>query len=113
MGLGMVIMTQVIGAFKQLTNIIQDFERANSKLASVLGTTIDGVSRLTDQAKYLGRTTTATASQVTGLQTELAKTRIHAGRYRETYPLGSEIREGSRYRPIERGSVRRCCHAYV
>ncbi len=72
-GLGMVIMTQVIGAFKQLTNIIQDFERANSKLASVLGTTIDGVSRLTDQAKYLGRTTTATASQVTGLQTELAK----------------------------------------
>lgn len=73
MGLGMVIMTLVIGAFKQLTNIIQDFERANSKLASVLGTTIDGVSRLTDQAKYLGRTTTATASQVTGLQTELAK----------------------------------------
>ncbi|WP_304769254.1 phage tail tape measure protein [uncultured Alistipes sp.] len=73
MGLGMVIMTQVIGAFKQLTNIIQDFERANSKLASVLGTTIDGVSRLTDQAKYLGRTTTATASEVTGLQTELAK----------------------------------------
>lgn len=73
MGLGMVIMTQVIGAFKQLTNIIQDFERANSKLASVLGTTIDGVSRLTDQAKYLGRTTTATASQVIGLQTELAK----------------------------------------
>lgn len=73
MGLGMVIMTQVIGAFKQLTNIIQDFERANSKLASALGTTIDGVSRLTDQAKYLGRTTTATASQVTGLQTELAK----------------------------------------
>lgn len=73
MGLGMVIMTQVIGAFKQLTNIIQDFERANSNLASKLGTTIDGVSRLTDQAKYLGRTTTATASQVTGLQTELAK----------------------------------------
>ena len=73
MGLGMVIMTLVIGAFKQLTNIIQDFERANSKLASVLGTTIDGVSRLTDQAKYLGRTTTATASEVTGLQTELAK----------------------------------------
>ncbi len=73
MGLGMVIMTQVIGAFKHLTNIIQDFERANSKLASVLGTTIEGVSRLTEQAKFLGRTTTATASQVTSLQTELAK----------------------------------------
>ena len=71
--LGMIILSQVTGAFKNLISTIQDFERANSKLASVLGTTIDGVSRLTDQAKYLGRTTTATASEVTGLQTELAK----------------------------------------
>ena len=73
MGLGMVITTYVIGSFRKLTATIQDFERSNSKLASVLGTTIDGVSRLTDQAKFLGRTTTATASEVTGLQTELAK----------------------------------------
>lgn len=73
MGLGMVITTYVIGAFRSLKDTIVDFERSNSKLAAVLGTTIDGVSKLTDQAKYLGRTTTATASQVTGLQTELAK----------------------------------------
>ena len=73
MGLGMVITTYVLGAFKGLVDTIQDFERSNSKLAAVLGTTIDGVSRLTEQAKFLGRTTTATASQVTGLQTELAK----------------------------------------
>lgn len=73
MGLGMVITTYVLGAFKQLKDTIEDFERSNSKLAAVLGTTIDGVSRLTEQAKFLGRTTTATASQVTGLQTELAK----------------------------------------
>lgn len=73
MGLGMVVTTYVVGAFKNLVTTIQDFERANSKLASVLGTSIDGVSRLTEQAKFLGRTTTATASQVTGLQTELAK----------------------------------------
>jgi len=73
MGLGMVITTQVIGAFKKLNDVIVDFERSNSKLAAVLGTSIDGISKLTDQAKYLGRTTTATASQVTGLQTELAK----------------------------------------
>lgn len=73
MGLGMVITTQVIGAFKNLVSTIQDFERANSKLAAVLGTSFEGVSKLTEQAKYLGRTTTATASQVTGLQTELAK----------------------------------------
>ena len=73
MGLGMVITTYVLAAFKRLVDTIQDFERSNSKLAAVLGTTIEGVSRLTEQAKFLGRTTTATASQVTGLQTELAK----------------------------------------
>lgn len=73
MGLGMVLATQIIGQFSKLKDIIIDFERANSKLASVLGTNIDGIARLTDQAKYLGRTTTATASEVTGLQTELAK----------------------------------------
>lgn len=73
LAVGTVITTYVLGAFKDLINTIQDFEKQNSKLAAVLGTTIDGVSRLTDQAKYLGRTTTATASQVTGLQIELAK----------------------------------------
>lgn len=73
MGLGMVITTYVVGSFKNLVATIQDFERSNSKLAAVLQTTIGGVSRLTEQAKFLGRTTTATASQVTGLQTELAK----------------------------------------
>ena len=73
MGLGMVITTYVIDTFRKLKDTIVDFERSNSKLAAVLGTTIDGVSKLTEQAKYLGRTTTATASQVTGLHTELAK----------------------------------------
>lgn len=73
MGIGMVIMTQVVGSFKKLTNIIMDFEKANSKLAAILGTNIEGISKLTDQAKLLGRTTSATASEVTGLQTELAK----------------------------------------
>lgn len=73
MGLGMVITTHVIGAFKQLGSVIMDFEKANSKLAAILGTSIDGIGKLTDQAKLLGRTTTATASEVTGLQIELAK----------------------------------------
>ncbi len=50
-----------------------EFSAANSKLAAILGTTKDGVKNLTDQAKELGRTTSATASQVTGLQIELAK----------------------------------------
>jgi phage tail tape measure protein, TP901 family, core region len=73
LAIGTMITSQVVGAFKNLTTTIQDFERSNSKLAAVLGTDISGVSKLTEQAKFLGRTTTATASQVTGLQTELAK----------------------------------------
>lgn len=71
--IGRTVLHQFIGAFKNLVNTIIDFERANSRLAAVLGTSIEGVSKLTEQAKYLGRTTTATASQVTQLQTELAK----------------------------------------
>lgn len=73
LGLGGVLLTQVIGQFGRLKDIIMDFEAANSKLAAILGTNIDGIKRLTEQAQYLGRTTSATAAEVTGLQIELAK----------------------------------------
>ncbi len=73
MALGNMILAKIVGTFKQAATTIMDFERANSKLAAILGTDIDGVTALTEQAKLLGRTTTATASEVTGLQTELAK----------------------------------------
>lgn len=49
------------------------FERANSTLASVLRTTTAGIKELTDSAKALGRTTEFTATDVTRLQTELAR----------------------------------------
>lgn len=52
---------------------IKDFEKANSILASILGTTSKEIKELTNDAKRLGETTSATASQVTQLQTELAK----------------------------------------
>ena len=52
---------------------ITSFEAANASLASVLGTTQDGVKRLTEDAKRLGAITEYTASQVTMMQTELAK----------------------------------------
>lgn len=52
---------------------IKDFEKANSVLASILGTTSKDIQALTNDAKRLGETTSATASQVTELQTELAK----------------------------------------
>lgn len=73
LAIGTIITSKVIGAFKNAVGTIMDFEKANSKLAAVLGTNMEGVSSLTEQAKFLGRTTTATASDVTQLQTELAK----------------------------------------
>lgn len=54
-------------------NTIKDFEKANSVLASILGTTRNEIKELTSDARRLGATTAATASQVTQLQTELAK----------------------------------------
>lgn len=72
-GIGLAITGELLGAFKNLIKTVQDFGAANSRLAAILGTTREGMKDLTDQAKELGRTTTATASEVTGLQTELAK----------------------------------------
>ena len=57
------------GAF----NTIKDFEQANVNLSTILGKDVGLIFDLTNQAKELGRTTRYTASDVTGLQTELAK----------------------------------------
>lgn len=72
-GLGMVLATLIIGQFSKLINIITDFEKANSKLAAVLGTTKAGIKDLTLAALKLGATTSYTASEVSALQLELAK----------------------------------------
>lgn len=58
---------------KQTVETNAQFERSNSELASVLGKTRDGVSKLTTAAKELGRTTEFTSSEVTALQTSLAR----------------------------------------
>ena len=66
----------VIGLFNTIRDgigTITSFEAANATLASVLGTTQEGVQRLTEDAKRLGSITEYTASQVTSMQTELAK----------------------------------------
>lgn len=52
---------------------IKEFEQSNADLAAVLGTTRSRITDLTEDAKRLGATTEYTASQVTNLQTELAK----------------------------------------
>ena len=66
----------VLSFVRYLTGAAQtmrEFEQANANLATILGTTRDGMKALTDSALSLGRTTEYTARQVTELQTELAK----------------------------------------
>lgn len=70
----------VIGAVKGLIRMgsraigtIADFEQANADLATIIGKSASEIKDLTQSAQALGRTTEYTASQVTQLQTELAK----------------------------------------
>ncbi len=57
------------GGFKK----IKEFEQANVNLSTILGVHVSKMTALTKSALELGRTTEYTASQVTNLQTELAK----------------------------------------
>ncbi len=57
------------GGFKK----IKEFEQANVNLSTILGVHVSQMDGLTKSALELGRTTEYTASQVTNLQTELAK----------------------------------------
>ena len=70
-------LTAVVATFgKTLRSAIEvnkSFERKNSELASVLGTTKDGVTELSKAAEELGRTTEFTATEVTELQIALAR----------------------------------------
>lgn len=73
MGLGQQLAMSVVGGFGKAARVIVEFEQANSKLAGVLGSTKAGIADLTNEARRLGATTSYTASEVTSLQTELAK----------------------------------------
>lgn len=71
---GLIAVVIALGrALKGLVTQNAEFEQQNAILASVLGTTKDNIQNLTNTALELGRTTEWTASQVTLLQTELAK----------------------------------------
>lgn len=61
---------QVVG---DAVNTMKEFEKANDTLAGISGATAEEMEGLTAQAKMLGSTTMYTATQVTELQTELAK----------------------------------------
>ena len=70
------LLAVLIAVGKALTGLIKtnaDFEQQNANLATVLGKSRKDIENLTDTALKLGRTTQWTASQVTELQTELAK----------------------------------------
>ena len=79
MGIGQQLSMVVLNGFREGVNVIIDFEKANSKLAGVLGSTKAGIAGLTDEARRLGATTAYTASEVTGLQVELAKLGFEQG----------------------------------
>ncbi len=60
-------------SFMEAYKTISNFEQANANLASILGATSDQMEVLEKDAIHLGSSTRYSASQVTGLQTELAK----------------------------------------
>lgn len=72
-GVGLTIFSFITGAFKNAFNLVVDFEKANSKLAAILGTSRDGIKEMTAAARQLGATTSYSAAEVTNLQIELAK----------------------------------------
>ena len=63
-------------AFSVLTNgieIVADYEQANANLAAVSQATAEEITQLSKSSQLYGATTKFTASEVAGLQTELAK----------------------------------------
>lgn len=71
--IGAAILKYFVDTLKNGVNIIIEFEKANSNLAAILGTSKKGIADLTTEAKRLGATTSYTAAEVTRLQIELAK----------------------------------------
>ena len=71
--IGAMITGQIVGELRDAISTIIEFEKKNSTLAAILGTTKKSIKDLTDEARRLGATTSYTAAQVTELQIELAK----------------------------------------
>lgn len=67
------IILQFVNYLTSAYKTMRDFEQANANLSTILGVTRDEMKALSDSALSLGRSTEYTASQVTQLQTELAK----------------------------------------
>ncbi len=72
-----------VGAIRKAYQVNKDFERKNSELASVLGTTRQGIKELSDSAQSLGRTTEFTSTEVTELQIALSRLGFQKGQILE------------------------------
>lgn len=72
-GLALVSFAALFNIIKNGISTIVKFEQANADLATILGKSRSEITELTNSAKELGSTTEWMASQVTQLQTELAK----------------------------------------
>lgn len=64
---------KLFSLLKNGVNVAMDYEKANSELAAILGTTADKTKELQIQSRELGSTTKYTAAEATHLQIELAK----------------------------------------
>lgn len=71
--IGYASVKRLVSGFMEAYKTISNFEQANANLATILGVNKEQMETLREEAKRLGRTTEYTASQVTSLQTELAK----------------------------------------
>ncbi|MBQ3712083.1 MAG: phage tail tape measure protein [Bacteroidales bacterium] len=69
-------LTKVFGS---AVNTMKDFEQANVNLSTILGVNVKEMEDLTNEAMRLGGSTRYTASEVTALQTELAKLGFNKG----------------------------------
>lgn len=76
----------VMSFVRAITNVIKtniEFEQAQKNLQTILGLNNEEMVAMIDHAKELGRTTEYTASQVTDLQTALAKLGFNADQIRD------------------------------
>lgn len=67
------VIAGIVRGFRDAVGAITEFGDKQAQLAAILGTTRDGISSLTEQAKSLGATMAFTASEIAGAQIELAK----------------------------------------
>lgn len=78
--------TGLVSVLLSASQTVEKFDAAQSNLAAILNTNKEGISSLTEEAKKYGATTAFTASQVSELQTELAKLGFTQGQIKDATP---------------------------